>query len=121
MIYKNALITGTRLGCLNDRGIMTFWITLDYGNSGQDFGGYCLDSYNKDRQERVQSVLTSDLIYNLLLVLGKDSWEDLKGTHVRAMLDKDGLAGKVIGLAHIIKDKEFNFKQHIEDYVNSTT
>ena len=38
---KNAIITGTYLG-IEDHGILTFWLYLDYGGSGQGFGGYQL-------------------------------------------------------------------------------
>ena len=40
---KNAIITGTYLG-IEDHGILTFWLYLDYGGSGQGFGGYQLDN-----------------------------------------------------------------------------
>lgn len=114
MVYKNAIITSTKLGNIKDRGLMTFWIFLDYGDSSQGFGGYCLDRYDKTTEGRVQSVLTGDLVYNLLETLDLDSWEDLKGTVVRAILDEDTLNGKVLGLAHSIQNKEFNFVEHVE-------
>lgn len=115
MVYKNAIITSTKLGYIQHRGIMTFWIFLDYGGQGQVFGGYCLDGYDDSTESRVQSVLTGDLVFNLLDTLGLDSWEDLKGTVVRAILDEDSFSGKVLGLAHFIQNKEFNFVEHIEN------
>lgn len=110
MFYQNAKITETKLGCLHDRNIMTFWIMLDYGGSGQGFGGYCLDSYCKEKKEREPSVLTGYLVHGVLNTLELDSWENLKGTYVRAILDSDKCNAKVIGLGHIIKNKEFIFK-----------
>lgn len=110
--YQNAIITHTELGCLNDRGIMTFWIHLKWDGCGQGFGGYALDMYNKETKQREQSIYTADIIYGILNALELSSWEDLKGKYVRAIRTSDRLSGDVIGLAHIVKDKEFNIREY---------
>ncbi|WP_423258771.1 hypothetical protein, partial [Escherichia coli] len=40
---KNAVITGTMLG-VEDHGILSCMIYLDYGGAGQGFGGYAFDT-----------------------------------------------------------------------------
>jgi hypothetical protein len=44
---KNAQIVDTMLGT-EDHGIFSFSLNLDYGNSGQNAGGYALDTPKKD-------------------------------------------------------------------------
>ena len=76
--YINAKITETKLGCLHDRGIMTFWIMLEFGSGGQGLGGYAMDSYCKTAQNRLQTSLTGEVVHGILSALELDSWEDLK-------------------------------------------
>lgn len=38
---KNAIISSVSLDT-GDRGLLTGWLNLDYGGSGQGFGGHCL-------------------------------------------------------------------------------
>ena len=113
----NAKITDTKLGCLNDRGIFTFWIMLDYGSTGQGFGGICLDNYNKQTQQRYHSNLTGEIISGILVALELDSWEDLKGKYVRVQRTDEGLNGTVVGIGHIVKDKFFNIRDCINAFV----
>lgn len=112
----NAKITKTQLGCLHDRGIMTFWIHLEFGGCGQGFGGYCLDSYDRQKGIRVQSKLTGYMIYGILQALELDSWEDLKGKYVRAVVDSTGFNQKLLGIGHIVNDNFFMIEDWLSDY-----
>jgi hypothetical protein len=120
MFYKNAKITSTKLGALSERGIMNFWIMLDYGDGcHQGLGGYALDSYDKEKGKRAQTKLTGELVFNILNVLELDSWEDLNGKYIRAIMEgANDFSAQVVGVAHIIKDQEFNFKKHVEQDYN---
>ena len=112
MDYINAKITETKLGCLHDRGIMTFWIMLEFGSGGQGFGGYTLDSYCKTAQKRLQTALTGEVVHGILEALELDSWEDLKGKYVRIA----GFGQKILGIGHIVKDQFFMVDEVMEKY-----
>ena len=100
---KNAQITGTMLG-VEDHGILTFMLYLDYGGSGQGFGGYALDCYDKERKVRVGEASGIDLIRGILDTLEVRSWEELKGTHCRVVADHM----RVYRIGHFLKDRWFN-------------
>lgn len=119
MEYINAKVTGTQLGCLHDRGIMTFWIRLEFDGCGQGFGGYCLDNYNQELDDRIQTALTGEMVYGILQALGLDSWEDIKGKYVRIAIDKKGLSQKILGIGHIVNDKFFMVEDWLSKYNNA--
>ena len=105
---RNATITGTNLGVhYTDHGILSFSIGLDYGGSGQSFGGWCLDTVNQvyldgDREApmRIPTELGSGLLLGIDRVFGCD-WEQLRGASCRAY----GHNSRVIALGHFLKDK----------------
>jgi hypothetical protein len=99
---KNAKITGTSLG-YEDHGILTAMLHLDYGGSGQGFGGYQLDSYSKELGGRIPHKACGLFIQRVLEVVGVDKWEDLNGKHIRVQSTWD----KVHAIGHILNDKWF--------------
>ena len=98
---KNALIVSTSLG-KEDHGIMTCFLHLDYGGSGQGFGGYSFQC-GKDNQVK-GSAFGMDFIMEILRVVGAPSWEKLPGMHIRVKAEHS----KVHGIGHIIKDVWFH-------------
>lgn len=119
MEYINAKVTDTKLGNLHDRGIMTFWIDLEFDGGGQGFGGYCLDTYDKKLDTRVQTELTGEMIYGILKALDLDCWEDLKGKYIRAVVDEKGFGQKLLGIGHIVNDKFFMVEDWLSKYNNA--
>lgn len=90
---KNAQIEKTALGFHDGFGsIKTAWITLNYGGSGQGFGGRSLGEKATDA-----------FVYGVLNALECESWESLKGMHCRAIIEDE----LVVGIGHILKDKWF--------------
>ena len=87
---KNAKIKSTFLG-IEDHGIPTFFINLDYGGAGQGYGGYDLRYYG------------IEIILEILKTLEADSWENLPDI-IRVDADYD----KVYRIGHIIKDQWFD-------------
>ncbi|MCP4113808.1 MAG: hypothetical protein GY737_00105 [Desulfobacteraceae bacterium] len=100
---KNAIITSTKLG-KEDHGIMSCMIMLDYGGSGQGFGGYIFDDYNEETNSRHGTAFGMEFIMQILKVLEKENWEDLIGTHCRV----DGEWGKIYRVGHFMKDQWFD-------------
>lgn len=88
---KNAVIEKTMLG-YEDHGIFTYMLTLDYGGSGQGFGGICMGGNYTDAH-----------IQKILKTLKLEKWEDLRGTKIRAKSSY----GKVHSIGHFLEDRWF--------------
>ena len=111
MDIKNAKITGTMLGT-EDHGVMSFWLYLDYGDSGaQGAGGYVLDSYDRTLDKRVASKWCGEAVAEVLRVVGVESWEKLKGQHIRVKADYN----KVHAIGNLLKDKWMDFDSFFKE------
>ena len=91
-------VTSVNLGT-QDHGVLTLWLNIDYGGSGQDFGGFVLDDKSDEEHgERVGHACGTDFILRLLRLFGVSSLEEIVGKPVYAIRDKEGLGGTIIGL-----------------------
>ena len=112
---KNARIESSMLG-IEDHGILTFMLHLDYGGSGQGFGGYCMDAPLKKQDgtfiRRVGTAQGCDLILRVLEVVGVCKWEDLPGQHIRVVADHC----KVHKIGHILKDRWLDIEEHYNSF-----
>ena len=109
MKEKNAVIESTMLG-IEDHGIMTCFLYLDYGGTCQGFGGYSLDVFDKNKDKRIGTAWGTEFVRRVLETIEVDSWEKLKGKHCRVVSDY----GKVYRVGHIIKDKWFDPEKDLE-------
>jgi len=91
----NARIESTTLGI--ERGMLTYWLHLDYGGSGQGAGGIRLDGKARDLFS------AADYIRVILETVGVENWERLKGAYVRVKYTETGV--QFIG--NVIRDKWF--------------
>lgn len=82
-VERIAKIEDTFLG-IEDYGIFTFGLTLNYGDSSQGCGYLSLGSAN--------------ILRAVIEACGVDRWEKVKGRTVMALLDNDGLGGTVKGI-----------------------
>lgn len=103
METKNAVIESTMLG-IEDHGILTCFLYLNYGGSSQGFGGYSFDEYDKGKDKRVGVAWGMEFIRNVLETLEVESWEDLTGERCRVVSD----SGKVYRIGHFLKDQWFD-------------
>jgi hypothetical protein len=113
---RNAVIIGTMLG-IEDHGILTCYVYLDYGDSGhQGFGGYSLDGPRKDGNGkhlgRFGSAFGMEFIRRLLDTLGVETWEKLKGTPCRVVAEYS----KVHAIGHFTKNKWFDPAELAKEY-----
>ena len=83
---------------------MTAFLTLNYGGSGQAFGGYSFDRYDENKEKRIGSSYGCEFIKRVLKVVGVNNWEDLNGKHIRVKAD----SGKVYAIGNIIEDEWFS-------------
>ena len=91
---KNAQITSTAL-TIEDHGILTAWIHLDYGGVHQGFGGWSLESDSK---------FCSAFIRRVLEIAGVSSWEKLPGKSVRVKAEHN----KIHAIGHYLNDEWFS-------------
>lgn len=106
-ITENAVITGTLLG-QEDHGITTAFVYFKFAGGGCGFGGYAMDIYDPGLKRRVGHRFGMDFIMEVLATVGCDTWEDLKGKHVRVV--HTGWGGRILRIGNIIEDKWFDPK-----------
>lgn len=88
-----AKIKDTFLG-VEDHGIFTAVLTLDYGGSVQGAGNRRLDRYDADSGETVGTADGLEEIMRIVEACGVVSWEKVKGRTVLALID----GGIVVGI-----------------------
>lgn len=111
---RNAIIRSTTLG-VEDHGILSFMVHLDYSGGGQGFGGYCMDEPIKvdgDSKGRRGTAFGMECVRRILDTLGVRSWEKLPGTTCRVESD----VGQVYRIGHFLKDKWFDPKALAADF-----
>ncbi len=113
MIYeeKNAKIKRVSLA-IEDHGILTAWLELDYNSGGQGFGGYALDEYDPNKKCRVGHAFGTEFILRVLTTIGVDSWEKLPGTSCRVRAEHS----KVHSIGHYLKDVWFSPKEVAREF-----
>jgi len=93
-----------------DHGILTMMIGLDYdGSTHQGFGGYCLDSFDKEEDRRIGTAAGMDYVIQVMKCVGANNIGEIKGKMVYAIKDTPGFFGKVIGLKQIPQDGKGKF------------
>lgn len=97
-MVKNAVITGAEI-FIEDHGLLTYFLYLDYGNSSQGFGGYAI------------KLNAGWHISRILKVVGVSKWSDLKGKVIRA--DADFNTVRRIGNA--IREDWFDPKEEMKE------
>jgi hypothetical protein len=94
---QNAVIESATI-TTGDRGFLDCWLQLDYGGSGQGFGGYVLYVPKSWAHHRLESV-AGHHIFRILEIAGVDSWDKLKGKTIRVR----GNDGHISAIGHIVK------------------
>ena len=99
---QNAIIKAVTLST-DDHGCLSSWITLDYGGSGQGFGGYALYRPKNCIHHALQSV-AGHFIWRVMEIAGVTNWNELEGKTIRAKCSHTGVSA----IGHIVKDDWFN-------------
>jgi len=80
-------VRSVRLG-IEDHGILTMWLDLDFGGTGQGFCGPALDVWSKEKDRRVGHACGSDFILEMLRLFGVDDIQDIKGRYIIALREE---------------------------------
>lgn len=99
---KNAVIESARL-TFADRGILECWLMLDYGGSGQGFGGYAL-YLPKSYDHHTLLSHAGHFIYRVMQVAGVEDWDNLVGRTIRVRASHN----RVHAIGHIVKNDWFD-------------
>lgn len=102
---RNAIITDATI-TTDDHGLLTAWVYLDYGGSGQGFGGFSLylpESF-KHSSLKEGGAYAGHFIWRVMEIAGVSEWSKLKGKTIRA---KAGHSN-VEAIGHIVKNDWFN-------------
>ena len=79
---KNAQIKGVKLG-IEDPGSFTLTLALDYGGSGQCFGGHPLDGWSEKAEKRIGTAAGLEFIKQVLITVGVENVADIEGKYIR--------------------------------------
>ena len=102
-IIENASITNDNHGCLSA------WIQLDYGGTGQAFGGYALYLPKSFAHHKKES-MAGHFIFRVMEIAGVSSWDQLVGKTIRVKATYT----EVEAIGHIVKDNWFNPREELE-------
>lgn len=79
---KNAVIEDAAISN-DDHGLLSAWLTLDYGGCCQAFGGYALYLPASFRHHPHQPNFAGHFIWRVMEVAGVSKWDDLAGKTIR--------------------------------------
>jgi len=106
---KNAVIEKATITC-GDRGILDAWLMLNYGGSGQGFGGYVLYCPKSFSHHKIES-FAGHHIFRCMEIAGVTDWHAMPGKTIRVKIEN----GLIRAIGHIVKDDWFCPK---EDFAN---
>jgi hypothetical protein len=100
---KNAIIESVDI-TNDDHGLLTIWLHLNYGGSGQGFGGYALYLPESYKHHDKQANFCGHFIWRVMEVAGVAHWKDIVGKTIRVRSEHS----KVHSIGHIVKDDWFS-------------
>jgi hypothetical protein len=104
METKNAIITSAEI-TNDEHGLLSAWITVDYGDSGQGFGGYALYLPKSFKHHNLNGPnYAGHFIWRVMEIAGVSKWSELSGKTIRVKCDWS----QVFAIGNIIKGDWFN-------------
>jgi hypothetical protein len=104
MNTRNAIVKDARIR--TDDGFLTIWLDLDYGGTGQGFGGYSLylpSSFGHHKQSTSYN-FAGHFIWRVMEICDVTEWSGVIGSTIRVRQEHSG----VQAIGHIVKDDWFS-------------
>lgn len=98
---SNAIIKKARID-MGDRNLLTAWLDLDYGSTGQGFGGYSLYLPKSYTHHELKSY-AGHFLFRCMEIAGVETWDSIVGKSIRVKHNWQ----KIEAIGHIIKDDWF--------------
>lgn len=93
-----AKITSAKLE-IKERGILNFWIFVDYEDGGsQGIGGLVLDTWDESKKRRIGTSYGCEMIRQLLTTLNVNDFSEMKGKNIYVLSEKTGWNIKPLGI-----------------------
>jgi hypothetical protein len=99
---RNAIVKSVSLSSA-DHGCLSAWLHLDYGGSGQGFGGYNLFVPDRPDSTISHANYAGHFIWRCMEVAGVTEWKDIPGKTIRVR----GTHAGIEAIGHVIKDLWF--------------
>lgn len=109
------VIKSVMLG-IEDHGLFTFQLDINFGGTGQGFGTYCLDTYDPIKKERVGTAFGCTAILQLLRAVGVQEWKDLVGKAVWCYRNEKGAIEQIEAPAYHDHEGYLNMKELSEEF-----
>ena len=92
MIERLAKIKSAKLNT-KDHGVLTFWINVEYEDGGgQEVGGLCLDTYDKEKNCRVGTANGCEMILQLLKEMAVNDFSEMAGKIIMVLGEGEGVS-----------------------------
>lgn len=98
---RNAVITSASIN-KDDHGLLSAWLHLDYGGTGQGFGGYALYLPKSFSHHKLLSH-AGHFIWRCMEIADVSEWAKLAGKTIRVKAEHH----HVHAIGHIVKDDWF--------------
>lgn len=116
MEKKLAKITKAHLE-IQERGILNFWIFVDYEEDGfsQGVGGIALDAWDEVKRKRVGSAFGAEVIRQLLICIGVNDFSEMKGKYIWVIGEGEGMQFTPKGVQSLNTEKSKGMRVVWED------
>lgn len=114
---KNAIIESARI-TNDDHGLLSAWLALDYGGTGQGFGGYSLYLPKSFKHhDPCGPNYAGHFIWRVMEIAGVSEWSKLPGKTIRVKAEHCG----VRAIGHIVKDDWFDPTEDFARFCSKAT
>ena len=106
MEKKLAKITKAHLE-IQERGILNFWIFVDYEEDGfsRGIGGIALDTWDAVKRKRIGSAFGAEVIRQLLICIDVNDFSEMRGKYIWVIGEGEGMQFTPKGIQSLNTEK----------------